>query len=131
MHLVSSATQGRALLREYSLDTKPGGPVEIKGSYDRYEINPRTGRRKGYRERKGRRQKERLRSDESSARSAERSPPTPAPSTGNQARHAPIKDLVSQIRRETNAAVPDVDPDGPGWTPMSSSSCATPDGSTR
>lgn len=44
-HLVSSATQGRALLREHKLDTAQGGPVEIQASYDRYEINPRTGRR--------------------------------------------------------------------------------------
>jgi hypothetical protein len=49
MHLVSSATQGRALLREYKLDAGQGGPVEIKASYDRYEINPRTGRRMGSR----------------------------------------------------------------------------------
>ena len=49
MHLVSSATQGRALLREYKLDAVQGGPVEIQASYDRYEINPRTGRRKGSR----------------------------------------------------------------------------------
>jgi hypothetical protein len=49
MHLVSSATQGRALLREYKLDTAQGGPVEIQPSYDRYEINPKTGRRKGSR----------------------------------------------------------------------------------
>ena len=49
MHLVSSATQGRALLREYKLDAAQGGPVEIMRSYDRYEINPKTGRRKGAR----------------------------------------------------------------------------------
>lgn len=49
MHLVSSATQGRALLREYKLDAVQGGPVEIQASYDRYEIDPRTGRRKGSR----------------------------------------------------------------------------------
>jgi hypothetical protein len=49
LHLVGSATQGRALLREYKLDVAQGGPVEIKPSYDRYEINPRTGRRKGSR----------------------------------------------------------------------------------
>lgn len=49
MHLVSSATQGRALLRKYRLDAKSGGPVEILESYDRFEINPRTGLRKGHR----------------------------------------------------------------------------------
>jgi hypothetical protein len=49
MRLVSSATQGRALLREHKLDTKSGGTVEIRESYDRFEINPRTGRRKGAR----------------------------------------------------------------------------------
>jgi hypothetical protein len=49
MHLVSSATQGRALLREYKLDAAQGGPVEIQPSYDRYEINPKTGQRKGSR----------------------------------------------------------------------------------
>jgi hypothetical protein len=48
--LVSSAGQGRALLRKYKLDARSGGPVEIWPSYDRYEINPATGRRKGYRE---------------------------------------------------------------------------------
>lgn len=48
--LVSSATQGRALLRKYKLDAAQGGPVEIRPSYDRYEINPATGRRKGHRE---------------------------------------------------------------------------------
>jgi hypothetical protein len=49
MRLVSSATQGRALLREYKLDAAQGGLVEIKPSYDRYEISPRTGQRKGSR----------------------------------------------------------------------------------
>jgi hypothetical protein len=49
LHLVGSATQGRALLREYKLDVAQGGPVEIMASYDRYEINPKTGRRKGSR----------------------------------------------------------------------------------
>jgi hypothetical protein len=48
--LVSSAGQGRALLRKYKLDAQSGGPVEILPSYDRHEINPATGRRKGYRE---------------------------------------------------------------------------------
>jgi hypothetical protein len=49
MRLVSSATQGRALLRKYKLDAKSGGPVEILESYDRFEINTATGRRKGWR----------------------------------------------------------------------------------
>lgn len=42
LRLVSSAIQGRALLRKYKLDTEHGGPVEIKESYNRYEINPKT-----------------------------------------------------------------------------------------
>ena len=50
LRFVSSATQGRALLRKYRLDTTQGGPVEIQPSYDRYAINPRTGKRMGYRE---------------------------------------------------------------------------------
>jgi hypothetical protein len=48
--LVSSATQGRALLRTYRLTAEQGGPVEIQPSYDRHAINPRTGKRMGYRE---------------------------------------------------------------------------------
>src|SRR5262245_40280045 len=36
MRLVSSATQGRALLRKYKLDAEQGGPVEIKESYERH-----------------------------------------------------------------------------------------------
>ena len=47
--LVSSATKGRSLLRKYRLDAKSGGPVEIADSYDRFEIDPKTGLRKGYR----------------------------------------------------------------------------------
>jgi hypothetical protein len=42
--LVSSATQGRVLLRRYKLDAAQGGPVEIKPTYDREEINPATAR---------------------------------------------------------------------------------------
>jgi hypothetical protein len=70
MRMVSSATQGRALLRKYRLDAKQGGPVEIKESYNRYEIKPKTGRRKGYRDKKGRRAKGREASDRSDAASA-------------------------------------------------------------
>jgi hypothetical protein len=75
MHLVSSATEGRALLRKYKLDAKSGGLVEIAESYDRFEINPRTGRRKGYREKTAGKASRQKRSDSPTVPSAE----TPRP----------------------------------------------------
>jgi hypothetical protein len=119
MQLVSSATQGRALLRKFKLDAKSGGPVEILDSYDRFETNPRTGRRKGHREKAGRRPSQagkpapperRTAPSPSSAAALPLSPPD----GGDDARHAPINRLVRRIRRERNAAVPDADPQGPG-----------------
>ena len=67
LHLVSSATQGRALLRKYRLDAKSGGPVEILDSYDRFELSPRTGERRGFRKKKIGRASRQLRSDPSAA----------------------------------------------------------------
>jgi hypothetical protein len=54
--LVSGATQGRKLLRHFRLDAHHGGPVEILASYDRNQINPKTGKPMGWRDpRRGRR----------------------------------------------------------------------------
>jgi len=120
MQLVSSATQGRALLRKFKLDAKSGGPVEILDSYDRFETNPRTGRRKGHREKAGRRPPSQAGKPApperrtAPSRSSAAAPPLSPPGRGDDARHAPINRLVRRIRRERKAAVPDVDPQGPG-----------------
>jgi hypothetical protein len=118
MQLVSSATQGRALLRKFKLDAKSGGPVEIL-DYDRFETNPRTGRRKGHREKAGRRPSQAGKPAPperrtAPSRSSAAAPPLSPPGRGDDARHAPINRLVRRIRRERKAAVPDVDPQGPG-----------------
>lgn len=118
MHLVSSATQGRALLRKYKLDAESGGPVEILESYDRFEINPGTGRRKGYRDKVAQRSPKPKGPDTSPAATgaplSDEPRPLPRSARAGDARHGPIKQLVRRIRRERNAAVPDVDPQGPG-----------------
>ena len=129
MRLVSSATQGRELLREYSLDARRGGPVEIRSSYDRYEINPATGRRKGQRERA-------QRSRGSPARAAVSLPMVPASEradageggkrgtlarvresgSGGRAPTPPADPLVNlarRIARETDRQVPTPNPEGP------------------
>jgi hypothetical protein len=118
LRLVSSATQGRALLRKYGLTTEHGGPVEIQPSYDRFAINPKTRKRMGHREPK------RVRTSESAGAGRPDAGSTGRSAAGDRrgssrrnigdARHAPIRDLVRRIRRERNASVPDVDPDGPG-----------------
>lgn len=48
--LVSSAPQGRKLLRHFRLDAEHGGPVEIMPSYDRSQINSKTGKPMGWRD---------------------------------------------------------------------------------
>jgi hypothetical protein len=128
LRLVSSATQGRALLRKYRLDAEHGGPVEIKPSYDRYAVNPATGQRKGHREPKKR------------SNGAQRRPLTPTtarplgpsarPAAGNvhrpqEARDAaddrrlveeapdPLVALARRIARETGRQVPEPNSDGP------------------
>jgi Uracil DNA glycosylase superfamily len=121
LHLVSSATQGRALLRKYKFDAASGGPVEILASYDRSEINPTTGVQRGYRSKHGARQ---IPKQERSARPTAVAVPEASsvtdqgtPRVGHKrgdSRHAAIEKLVRRIRRETRAAVPDVDPRGPG-----------------
>ena len=113
LRLVSSATQGRALLRKYGLDTGHGGPVEIRRSYDRDAVNPRTGQRMGYREPRRRR---------ASAASAPARTQTVAIGESphshrdgvSDVRYAPIRDLVDRIRGERDAAVPDVCASGRG-----------------
>ncbi len=104
---------GRALLRKYGLDTKQGGPVEIQLSYDRRAINPGTGKRMGYREprRTGANESSDLARKQAAAMG--QSPHTHREGAGD-ARHAPIRDLVRRIRRERDAAVPDVCASGRG-----------------
>ena len=67
LHSVSSATQGRALLRKYRLDAKSGGPVEILDSYDRFNSVPGLGREGDFARRKSGRASRQLRSDPSAA----------------------------------------------------------------
>lgn len=122
LRLVSSATQGRALLRKYKLDSKSGGLVEIQESYDRFEINPATGRRKGWRPGN----EKRPRPPEQGVAAApkrrtqlaldpqQRIDVSRRDAARGDRRHVPIRQFVRRIRRERNAAVPDVDPAGPG-----------------
>lgn len=118
LRLVSSATQGRALLRKYGLTTEHGGTVEIQASYDRFAINPRTRRRMRHREPKRRRTSDSADAGRPEAGSTGRSPAGERRESSQRSSgggwHAPIIDLVRRIRRERNAAVPDVDPHGPG-----------------
>jgi uracil-DNA glycosylase len=118
LRLVSSATQARALLRKYGLTTEHGGPVEIQASYDRFAINPKTRKRMGHREPKRVRASESAGVGRPDAGSTGRSPGGERRASSlrrtSDARHAPISDLVRRIRRERAAAVPDVDPHGPG-----------------
>jgi hypothetical protein len=113
LRLVSSATQGRALLRRYRLDTKQGGPVEIQPSYARFAINPRTGKRMGYR---GPQRARTSGSPDPARRQAVAAGPSPhAHRDGvGDARYAPIRHLVRRIRRERDAAVPDICATGRG-----------------
>ena len=53
LRLVFVSHTGARTTRRYKLDATSGGPVEIRDSYDRSEINRETGVRKGYRSRKG------------------------------------------------------------------------------
>ena len=113
LRLVSSATQGRALLRKYRLDTEQGGPVEIRPSYDRYAINPRTGKRMGYRELRRTRAGGSPDPARKQAVAIAQSPHAHRDGAGD-ARYAPIRDLVRRIRHERDAAVPDVCASGRG-----------------
>jgi hypothetical protein len=113
LRLVSSATQGRALLRKYRLDTEQGGPVEIRPSYDRYAINPQTGKRMGYREARRTRASGSPDPARKQAVAIGQSPHAHRDGAGD-ARYAPIRDLVRRIRRERDAAVPDVCASGRG-----------------
>jgi hypothetical protein len=113
LRLVSSATQGRALLRKYRLDTKQGGPVEIQPSYDRYAINPRTGKRMGDRESRRTHTSGSPDPARKQAVAVGQSPHTHRDGAGD-ARYAPIRHLVRRIRRERDAAVPDVCASGRG-----------------
>jgi hypothetical protein len=117
MRLVSSATQGRALLRSFKLDAKSGGPVEILESYDRFEINPHTGQRKGHRDNAQPRKslaRKSASTDGTAGLTGSSVAAAPPASPRGDARHAPIKQLVRRIQSEQHAAVPDVDPEGPG-----------------
>jgi uracil-DNA glycosylase len=123
LRLVSSATQGRALLRRYKLDAKSGGPVEIHESYDRFEINLATGRRKGWRRQSGKRPPSSEHpprtgpETHTATKEAAQQPSALSQEAGSSRgdrRHAPIRQLVRRIRSAQNATVPDVDPSGPG-----------------
>jgi hypothetical protein len=93
--------------------------VRILESYDRFEINPRTGRRKGYRDKVAKRPPKPKRPRPSpigieATRLPDDPRVPPRSASAADARHAPIRQLVRRIRRDMNAAVPDVDPQGPG-----------------
>ena len=109
----ATATQGRALLRRCRLDTKQGGPVEIQPSYDRYAINPRTGQRMGYRQPRRTRASASPHPARAQAVAIGHSPHTHRDGA-DDVRYAPIRDLVRRIRRERDAAVPDVCASGRG-----------------
>ena len=113
LRLVSSATQGRALLRKYRLDTEQGGSVEIRPSYDRNAINPRTGKRMGYAEARRTGASGSPDPAHEQADDIGHSPHTHRDGAGD-ARYAPIRELVRRIRRERDADVPDVCASGRG-----------------
>lgn len=130
MRLVSSATQGRALLRKHRLDAVSGGPVEILPSYDRYEINPATGKRRGDRAPRGLRSHTAGQSTPSPRTPVRLSPPpgpterttSATPPGGAKARSRatrassgadPLIGLAQGIARETGRYVPTPNPDGP------------------
>jgi hypothetical protein len=130
MRLVSSATQGRKLLRRYGLDAAQGGPVEIRPSYDRYEVNPATGRRKGYRPGARKRARAPGASATRTADAIDKQPSRSAPrnarprealnwtaasptAEGREAASDPLIAFAREIARRTGRRVPTPNPDGP------------------